>query len=249
MALTDSLVAWYRLDEASGSRADSSGNAYTLTDNNTVGSNTGLVSALAADFVAASSESLSATHAGLIAPFTIAAAWSWVLWIYPESPIESTLSEPISTYNSTKGIQCRRRGQTAFGSSTIAWDIVNDAGTAKRIEGTANTPINNWSMIALVYNGSGSAFCRTNASTSGNTTGITGTLTPAATFRIGARGAPTGADYWDGRVGPVGLWSRALTSGELDQLYNSGAGLDPTAASAAKGIPIIAAHYSAIFGG
>lgn len=231
MALTDSLVAWYREDETSGSRADSSGNGYTLTDNNTVGSAAGNMSALAADFIMANSESLSATHAGLIAPFTIAAAWSWVLWVYPESPIENSLREPISTYNGTKGIQCRRRGLTAFGSSTFAWDIVNDAGTAKRIEGTANTPIDTWSMITLVYDGSGSAFCRTNASTSGNTTGISGTLTPHTTFRIGARALTSGADYWDGRIGHVGLWSRALTSGELDSLYNSGAGLDPTAAS------------------
>jgi hypothetical protein len=229
VALTDSLVAWYRLDEASGTRADSSGNGYTLTDNNTVGSATGNMSALAADFVAASSESLSGTHAGLIAPFTIAAAWSWVLWIYPETPIESALANPISTYNGTKGVMCRRRGQTSFGSSTIAWDIANDAGTLKRIEGTANTPKDSWSMIALVYNGSGSAFSRTNASTSGNTTGISGTLTPHTTFRLGTRAVSPGGDQWDGRIGHVGLWSRALTSGELDQLYNSGAGLDPTA--------------------
>lgn len=243
MALTDSLVAWHRLDEASGNRADSSGNGYTLTDNNTVGSATGLVSALAADLVAASSESLSATTAGLIAPFTIAAAWSWVLWIYPESPIESTLAEPISTYTGSadKGIRCRRRGQTAFGSSTIAWDIVNNAHTAKRIEGTANTPINTWAMIALVYDGAGSAFCRTNASTSSAVTGISGTLTPYSTFRLGSPAEVVGAGFWDGRIGPVGLWSRALTSGELDTLYNSGAGLDPTASSQSI-VPHLVAH-------
>ena len=245
MALTDSLVAYWRLDEASGNRADQIG-GYTLTDTNTVGSGTGNISALAADFVAASSETLASTSSALVAPFTIAAAWSWVLWIRPESPIESALAEPISNFAFLKGIQCRRRGLTAFGSSSIAWDIVNNAGTAYRVERATNTPIDTWSMIALKYDGAGTAYARTNADTSSGVS-VSGTLTPIASFNVGSRAG--GSAYFDGRIAHVGLWSRALTSGELDQLYNSGAGLDPTAASASKGLPIIAAHYSSIFGG
>lgn len=57
-ALYASLVAYWKLDEASGARADSVG-ANHLTDNNTVASATGLVYPLAADFVAANSEYLS----------------------------------------------------------------------------------------------------------------------------------------------------------------------------------------------
>lgn len=227
------VAAWWRLDETSGTRADRVGTA-TLTDNNTVGSATGLVSALAADFVAAQAESLSTTDAVLVGLLTLALPWSLVLWIRPETPIESTLSEPVSTYNSSKGIQCRRRGFSAFGSSTIAWDIVNNAGTAFRIEGTANTPKDAWSMIALMYNGSGLAWCRTNASTS-STVAVSGTLTPYSTFRLGARALPTGADYWDGRIGPAGVYSHALSGAELDALYNGGAGFDPTASAGSQG--------------
>ncbi len=40
MALTDSLVAMWRLEESSGNRSDSQG-SNTLTDTNTVGSGTG----------------------------------------------------------------------------------------------------------------------------------------------------------------------------------------------------------------
>jgi len=47
-ALTTSLVSWWDLDEASGARADSHG-VNTLTDNNTVTSATGIVSASAGD--------------------------------------------------------------------------------------------------------------------------------------------------------------------------------------------------------
>ena len=241
MALTDSLVAYYRCDEASGTRADSSGNGYALTDNNTVGSATGNISALAADFVAASFETLSSTAAGLIAPFTIAAAWTWVLWIRPDSPTETVLAEPISSSNGSKGIMCRRRGLTAFGSSSVAWDIINNAGTAHRVEQATNTPINTWSMVALKYDGAGSAYARTNASTT-TAVSVSGTLTPYSTFRLGDRANDIHANF-DGRIAHVGLWSRALTSGELDQLYNSGAGLDPTA-STGSALPLFAAQIA-----
>src|SRR5690348_11404000 len=56
-ALTDSLVGYWKLDEASGSRADSAG-ANTLTDNNTVAGLAGLISN-AGDFERDNSESLS----------------------------------------------------------------------------------------------------------------------------------------------------------------------------------------------
>lgn len=63
-SITSGLVGYWKLDEASGSRADSSGNGYTLTDNNTVTANafdywkTGENSAL---FNGANSEYLSRT--------------------------------------------------------------------------------------------------------------------------------------------------------------------------------------------
>lgn len=47
--LTDNLVAYWGLDEASGTRADSSGNEHHLTDNNTVGVRDGIASGLAED--------------------------------------------------------------------------------------------------------------------------------------------------------------------------------------------------------
>ena len=57
-ALTDGLVAYWRLDEAAVAvRMPNLGSA-TLTDNNTVGSAAGNISALAAAFVTASSEYL-----------------------------------------------------------------------------------------------------------------------------------------------------------------------------------------------
>jgi hypothetical protein len=57
-ALANSVVALWKLDEASGTRADSVG-SNTLTDNNTVTSAQGLVYPLSALFVAANNEYLS----------------------------------------------------------------------------------------------------------------------------------------------------------------------------------------------
>lgn len=55
-------------------------------------------------------------------------------------------------------------------------------------------------------------------------TGVSGvTGGPSATEAIGSR--PNGSLCWDGLIDEVGLWGRALTSGERTTLYNAGAGL------------------------
>ncbi|MCC7264632.1 MAG: T9SS type A sorting domain-containing protein, partial [Candidatus Latescibacteria bacterium] len=45
--------------------------------------------------------------------------------------------------------------------------------------------------------------------------------------QIGARISPT--EYFSGYIDEVGVWSRALSSSEVSQLYNSGSGLNPLA--------------------
>ena len=55
-SLLTGLSDYWKLNEVSGTRADSTANAQTLTDNNTVTSNPGHVSTPAAQFTAANSE-------------------------------------------------------------------------------------------------------------------------------------------------------------------------------------------------
>ena len=243
MALTDNLVAYWRLDEASGTRADQIG-GFTLTDNNTVGSATGNISALAGDFIKANTETLSTTAAGVTGVPVSGASWTITGWMRPESPIETEFGEVFGTHN-FRGFMPRRRGLTAFGTSQVNWNVINDAGTTFQIEPVANTPINSWHYISLTFNHStGQMRARTNATYSSNVA-FSGAITASAGFRIGCRWQIFATTLFDGQIGHVGLWARALSDAEQDQLYNSGAGLDPTA-STGSALPLFAAQMMAM---
>lgn len=81
--LAASVAAYWKLDEASSTRADSEG-TITLTDNNTVTSDTGKVYDLAAKFTAANSESLSTTDSGALTTLANSDTDFWVAaWFNP----------------------------------------------------------------------------------------------------------------------------------------------------------------------
>lgn len=232
MALTDSLVAYWRLDEASGSRADAVGSA-TLTDNNTVGSAAGNISALAAAFVAASSEYLSTTNATAAGTVKGSASWTLTAWINP-TDVLNTRTGACGTFDAAfSGLQCIRRAPyvavDGANADQIYWQFWNDGGTpyTAEVTGTSGRTIaGQWSFISCQFDSAtGKMRSRTNATASSDVT-LSGTFSANAQFDIGRRGS--GGQYFTGSIAHVGLWSRALTSGELDTLYNSGAGMDPT---------------------
>lgn len=241
MALTDNLVAWWRLDEASGSRADSSGNGFTLTDNNTVGSATGLVSALAADFIPANSESLSTANATVNGTIVSATSWTLALWIYPEYDGVNRLAPVGNLDGAFSGILMLQKTTPTDGNRRASWQVWHNGGGVVGVEPPADAAVNTWSFVVLKWDtATGKLYARTNATTTSGTT-WTDTLSANAILYLGRRGSSLSGigDYWDGRIGPVGLWSRALTGAELDTLYNSGAGLDPTISgqpAAARGV-------------
>jgi len=76
------LVAYWNMDEASGNRADSSGNGHTLVDTNTVTSRAG-INGLAAEFTDGNDEKLTiADHAD----FDITAGFAFSVWVYQDTP-------------------------------------------------------------------------------------------------------------------------------------------------------------------
>ena len=77
---TTNLIAWWTLNEASGTRADSHINALTLSDINTVGSDVGKVNN-AASFVRANTEYLSRTSEAALQMSTSDIFFG--AWIYP----------------------------------------------------------------------------------------------------------------------------------------------------------------------
>ncbi|MGH9257352.1 MAG: hypothetical protein ACRD3C_22560, partial [Vicinamibacterales bacterium] len=77
--LTTSLIEYWKLDEASGNRAGAFA-AKTLTDVEAVGSATGLVYPLAADFITGTNEQLERADEAGLSHGNI--AYTWAAWVF-----------------------------------------------------------------------------------------------------------------------------------------------------------------------
>lgn len=216
MALTDSLSAYWKLDETSGNRADSHG-SNTLTDNNTVGSATGLLGN-AADFEDSASEYLSCASNSSLQATTGITITCWVKLESKGSGDVQIVSKDTDT--GREYTLFYRSSSDRFAFSRL--DLVTD--TLANTFGSPSTGV--WYFLCAWYDPatgeqgiSVNGTANTATATSGRTTGT------SAEFRIGARQYPGFPGYFDGCIGEVGFWKRVLTSTDRSDLYNGGSGL------------------------
>lgn len=225
--LTLSLVSYWQLEEASGTRVDAYGDN-DLTPTNTPANAAGIVGNAAA-FVSASSQQLvcanNATLQSGNIDHTIAA------WVYP------------TAQSSSACIVCKTDVDAAANAAGYEWMLYQVSLTKVRFlvgkggNGTGATnsfsvtsdvdlTINAWNyvegfwdaanvLVGVVVNGT--------VKTASSTT-VPGTST--GSLRIGAIGP--GSSYFGGRVDEVGFWKRLHTSDERTAQYNGGAGRAPS---------------------
>jgi hyaluronoglucosaminidase len=212
--LLNNLVAYWKLNETSSTRFDSTSNNNDLTDNNTVGSVTGKIGN-AADFNG--TNYLSAPNNATFSPtghFTITA------WVRPQSSGSFAGIAGVWHFTSVNDRQwvlyLRNDSTVAFGVSANG---VNDFTEFSPIVLSVGT----WYLLAAGWDGS-NIFLSINAGTP-ITTAFAGPIYSGATnpFEVGAYDG--GANLIDGRIDEIGLWHRALTAEEIDLLFNSGSGL------------------------
>ena len=208
--LCNDLVAYWSLDEVSGTRADAVGSA-DLTDNNTVGSDTGMHNA-AASFVAANSEYLSGDS-----PFSDVTSFS--LWFktsqsadYPTvfwaSPAEN--NPPLGVYFTSSN--------TLVGRCTTSDNVQNEV--------TIATGANNGAWHHLMgwfdpddkkgYFSLDGATPVTTAAHSVSTLRTSGVTALSIGWFLYAS--------FEGQVDEVAIWDRVLTADERTELWNAGAG-------------------------
>jgi hypothetical protein len=216
--LTTSLVSYWNLDEASGTRVDSF-DANDLTDNNTVTQATGKVGN-AAQFTRANSEYLShADNASLSTgdiDFTIAC------WVYLDSK-PGDMGIVIQSTATSRGYALKWENGNALyeffvgnGSSGIIGDI--EATTF----GTPATGV--WHFVVAWHdsvNNTVNIQVDNGTVDSTSTSGAAGDST--ADFNIGANASGT-VQFFDGRIDEVGFWKKVLSSQERTDLYNGGSG-------------------------
>jgi len=231
-SLATDLVSYWELEEASGTRVDSHG-SNDLTDNNTVGQATGKIGD-AADFEASQSERLIASS-----PFTTATTdFSVSMWFKPESIGAYQSLMQNGRQSNFWNILIHPNGRFQFFKDNIA-----------EYPSTFTLAAGTWYHLVIVKTGDGAnnmAFFVNNAAAG---TASVGTIsTPATAAYLGAY-TTQGTSFVfhaDGIIDEVGIWSKALTSTERSDLYNSGAGIPYDAGGGGGGAAAQAARRGAV---
>jgi hypothetical protein len=215
MTLTTNLLAYYKMDESSGNAADSSGGGFNLTNNNTATFATGKINN-ALSLVLASGQSQSSTAVGLAVTgnFTIqawykptaaglSAADCYIVfrWDGASNRNYQLIYEP-GTHNTFIGFGGNNYGNTS---------VTMTAGTWYHIVATYDGS----NVHIYINNTDGGAVAATiNPASAGTQTFFVGNITVAGSTTNGC----------DGLIDEVAVWTRALSSTEVSQLYNSGNG-------------------------
>lgn len=217
MSLYSSLVAFWKLDEASGNRTDSVG-ANTLTDTNTVGNATGLVYGTAASFVAASSEYLTINDNTALSTGDVD---FWVAaWFYLSAPLAT--SHILAAKNATSS---NREFRLGFNSGDPLWLVMNNGGTNAQVVRGSSLSATGWHFMLGWHDSVNNVIgLQTDAETPVTTAYSGGSANSTAPFRLGML-QETGSLYWNSRMGPVMMGKGYVPSADdRSFLYNSGSG-------------------------
>lgn len=207
--LTASLMAYWELEEASGTRADSHG-SNDLTDNNTVTQNTGK-QGNAAVFTAGNSETLSiADNADL----SYSGDFSWSGWLYWTAGSSPQFAGKLGGFGNS---------EWELKIQFVAFNLVrfathNSGGTTFNLDAAAGISQNAWQFVTITFVAATSTMTLRFNSGARTTRTITGTI-PNSTGAYFL-----GSNAYSGRMDEVGFWKRALSEAEEVWLYNSGNG-------------------------
>lgn len=215
MSLSTNLVAYWKFDESSGNASDSSGNGNTLTNNNTVTYTTGKINNCAT-FGSSDTDKYFQVNSALSA--TSGGAYSVSMWVNINTDPASN-SYFIYDVDNTN-IRLVIWYLDSSGTKTLRF---YDSGTSMDYN-TALT-VGTWYHIVITRSASKAMTLYLNGSSVAS--GFTGGSSANALNRTvlgGASDSQTSANALC-KIDETGAWSRALSSTEVTQLYNSGNGL------------------------
>lgn len=223
MSLLTNLIAYWKLDEASGNALDSVG-SNDLTDNGSCGSATGLISN-ARTFDASKTQYF--THADNSDLSTGDIDWTFACWINAASFADTSGYHAIAA-----------KGPWNSPGTDSEWIIYRDgfssgltfqvcSGTTQSVVGATNfgtLSTSTWYHVVVwhdsVNNEIGIAINAGTPNTLAHSTGVNDGTTG---FEIAS--SVSAGLYWNGTIDEAGFWKRVLTSTERSDLYNGGAGL------------------------
>jgi len=217
--LANNLVAYWTLDEASGTRNDSVGTNH-LTDNNTVTQNSGKVN-YAAQFTAPNNEYLSiADNADLS---TAGTSFTFSVWVYLDSIGVSRTIFAKTDYSTQNSYQL----STGSDNKPNFYVTANNGAWDGSIQSSTALSASTWYFIVVWYDIAANQLgLQLNNGTADTVSYSSGVVDNADPFMIGTDYYGGTGSLWNGRIDEVGIWKRILTSAEIATVYNGGAGCD-----------------------
>jgi hypothetical protein len=218
---TTNLIAWWSMDETSGTRYDSH-SSNNLTDNNTVGYETGIINN-SANFVSTNSEYLSKSSTTDLQNGNN--SWTLNMWAYISSNpagVQGIFSKDEESVN-------KREYRITLGTTgKILFYIFDSGGSeATYLESTTTLNTNAWNFVSikkdLAVGTYGTLYIQIN-----DESPKTKTLTDyynAEGSGLLAIGSIKGSGYYfTGRLDEISFYKRALSQDEITWLLNSGSG-------------------------
>ena len=208
------LVAYWKLEEASGTRDDAIG-ANDLTDNNTVTQQTGKIDSCA-QFTTANSESLSIADNATLRMGDI--NFCTAAWVYADTLGTRAI---LAKWDGVAANEYRLRYNNSSGRMEIRCSStgVDDNGCSVAL--TINTAT--WYYVMGWHDATNNLMGVSVNDTVNTVSYLLGVATGAAAFHIGSLSG--GSSHWNGRIDEVALWKNYIpNSTERTWLYNSGSG-------------------------
>lgn len=206
MALTDNNVSYITLD--SGDFSDKTGNSNNITNNGTANTTGVINDGRSFDGV---NDYLQWVDFDFDNDFSINA------WYYLDSGFGGD-NPMIFRQDGTHTVQVFGNGTS---SRKIRWAV---AGASSSFDRTTATDVeeDGWHMITMTRSGNVFKLYKDGVQIDTETVSV-GTLNPTNASRLGS--TSSGGAWWKGRIDESSFWERELSSSEVTELYNSGAGL------------------------
>lgn len=231
MALTDNIISYYKLDETTGTTVtDSVGNQNgTLQSNSAFGTgkiNNGFVTSSDQSSNAGILFGANASHDLSQYPSTISAWFKTNYKSTQENSYMNIFTTQKTTTNYSGFSLFMLMGATSGDRGKINLFYRNSSGSTYQLTTSSTYNDGNWHFVVatIASNGAMKMYIDGGEALTGTTaSGALFTSTKSSAIGVNHSGAPD--DVWVGSLDEIGFWSRELSSDEVSELYNSGAGL------------------------
>jgi hypothetical protein len=226
VALTDSLISHWALDEASGNALDSHSTNDLTETSGTIASATGKIGNCR-DFESGDTEYFEGADSAALSTGDI--DFTWAMWVQGES---APGSDQARTFVAKWGLASNQREYTVLWENLVGTSrfrfYVSSNGTSgvSVIASTFGTPsVGTWYFIVAWHDAAANTInIQINNGTVDSASHSAGVRDGTAALQLGTLDnlAPY---YHDGLIDEVSFWKRLLTADERTALYNGGNGL------------------------